>query len=278
MAMGSAEHDALREQVELYVLGALSAADRAAYEGHLATCDECATQVKALAPVAEALAHAVPQHEPSPALRERVLASVAGRSTVVEAPPAGGGRRRCCRGLRRLRRSFWLSASVCMRPAFGTASVRWRCACRKRPCVRSEPSVKWRISAIRLPMRSLSSRCSPRQTCSASICRANRARRRRRHARSGAGRAGSCSRRPIFRSAPAGKTYQLWVLTKQPAPISAGLFKPDAQGRVAAVFETPTNLPQPVGMAVTIEPEGGVQLRPATSISSGCRRMASRVR
>jgi anti-sigma-K factor RskA len=59
-------------------------------------------------------------------------------------------------------------------------------------------------------------------------------------------------------AAPPGKTYQLWVLTKQPAPISAGLFKPDPQGRVAAVFETPPDLPQPIGMAVTIEPDGGV--------------------
>ena len=57
---------------------------------------------------------------------------------------------------------------------------------------------------------------------------------------------------------PAGKTYQLWVLTKQPAPISAGVFKPDAGGRVTSMFETPVDLPQPVGMAVTIEPEGGV--------------------
>jgi anti-sigma-K factor RskA len=58
--------------------------------------------------------------------------------------------------------------------------------------------------------------------------------------------------------APAGKTYQLWVLTAQPAPISAGLFKPDASGRVDAVFETPVDLPQPIGMAVTIEQDGGV--------------------
>jgi hypothetical protein len=59
-------------------------------------------------------------------------------------------------------------------------------------------------------------------------------------------------------AAPAGKTYQLWVLTKQPAPISAGLFKPDPSGRVDAVFETPSDLPQPIGMAVTIEQDGGV--------------------
>jgi anti-sigma-K factor RskA len=58
-------------------------------------------------------------------------------------------------------------------------------------------------------------------------------------------------------SLPAGKTYQLWVVTSQ-APISAGLLTPDAQGSVSGVFATPPDIPQPVAMAVTIEPEGGV--------------------
>ena len=36
------------------------------------------------------------------------------------------------------------------------------------------------------------------------------------------------------------------------------LMKPDANGRVSAIFETPQDLPKPVAMAVTLEPEGGV--------------------
>ena len=59
-------------------------------------------------------------------------------------------------------------------------------------------------------------------------------------------------------AAPAGRTYQLWVLTARPAPTSAGLLKPDSNGRVSAVFATPSDLPNPVAMAVTLEPEGGV--------------------
>jgi anti-sigma-K factor RskA len=57
---------------------------------------------------------------------------------------------------------------------------------------------------------------------------------------------------------PAGRTYQMWVLTAQPAPISAGLLKPDPNGRASAMFETPVDIAQPTAMAVTIEPEGGV--------------------
>ena len=57
---------------------------------------------------------------------------------------------------------------------------------------------------------------------------------------------------------PPGRAYQLWVLTAQPAPISAGMLRPDAGGRVHARFDTPSDLPRPIAMAVTLEPEGGV--------------------
>jgi anti-sigma-K factor RskA len=56
---------------------------------------------------------------------------------------------------------------------------------------------------------------------------------------------------------PPGRTYQLWVVTPQ-APISAGLLRPDSQGSVSGTFATPVDIPTPVAMAVTIEPEGGV--------------------
>jgi hypothetical protein len=56
---------------------------------------------------------------------------------------------------------------------------------------------------------------------------------------------------------PPGRTYQLWVVTAQ-APLSAGLLRPDAQGGVNGTFATPQDIPQPVAMAVTIEPDGGV--------------------
>jgi hypothetical protein len=34
--------------------------------------------------------------------------------------------------------------------------------------------------------------------------------------------------------------------------------KPDANGRVNTIFDTPPDLPKPVAMAVTLEPDGGV--------------------
>ena len=56
---------------------------------------------------------------------------------------------------------------------------------------------------------------------------------------------------------PAGRTYQLWYLTAN-SPVSAGLFAPDTTGAIAAAFDAPPPGPAPIGLAVSLEPEGGV--------------------
>jgi hypothetical protein len=55
---------------------------------------------------------------------------------------------------------------------------------------------------------------------------------------------------------PSDRTYQVWYLTRG-APISAGLIKPNADGGATARFDLP-NAAEPVGMAVSLEPDGGV--------------------
>jgi anti-sigma-K factor RskA len=56
---------------------------------------------------------------------------------------------------------------------------------------------------------------------------------------------------------PAGRVYQVWVVTGS-GPISAGLLEPDASGGGLRVFSTPPDIPAPVAVAVTLEPAGGV--------------------
>jgi len=56
---------------------------------------------------------------------------------------------------------------------------------------------------------------------------------------------------------PAGRVYQVWVVTAQ-APVSAGLLTPDASGGGSVYFETPVDILPPVAVAVTLEPAGGV--------------------
>jgi len=83
----TAEHERLASWDGAYVLGALSAADRAAFENHLSTCAECREAVAELAPTAGLLSRLsadraraidastgpVPVVLPDPSLRGRVV-------------------------------------------------------------------------------------------------------------------------------------------------------------------------------------------------------------
>jgi anti-sigma-K factor RskA len=260
MAMSSAEHDELREQAELYVLGALPPVDRDAFEAHLASCAECTASVKSLSPVTHALAYVAPQHEPPSALRARVVHSVSG-APLKAAPTPRPIAARPSTALP------WLAAaaSLVLAAALGMYSL----------------NLRSRIGALELRLQEATDRATAGERQLADLRRvADDAQSQlavlvapdlQRIDLAGQPRAPQASARAFWSrsrglvftasnlpAAPAGKTYQLWVLTKQPAPISAGLFKPDPQGRVAAVFETPLELPQPIGMAVTLEQDGGV--------------------
>ena len=57
--------------------------------------------------------------------------------------------------------------------------------------------------------------------------------------------------------APAGKAYQVWVVTAQ-MPISAGLLTTDPTGVGTQYYYTPPDIAAPVAVAVTLEPSGGV--------------------
>jgi anti-sigma-K factor RskA len=58
--------------------------------------------------------------------------------------------------------------------------------------------------------------------------------------------------------APAGKVYQLWFVLAAPgAPVSAGLIPTDSAGRGIASMPLPSGLRKVAAAAITLEPEGG---------------------
>src|SRR5262249_44281438 len=85
MSTGETDHDALREQLPLSAIGALTGEERAVVESHVRTCEACAAEVALFAPVSGALAQIVPPHDPPPDLRARILASTGAR--VIAMPP-----------------------------------------------------------------------------------------------------------------------------------------------------------------------------------------------
>ncbi len=57
--------------------------------------------------------------------------------------------------------------------------------------------------------------------------------------------------------APAGKTYELWVIPKSGAPKPSGLFQSSAQGDAVYLREGAVDLGSTGAIAVTVEPEAG---------------------
>lgn len=238
-----------------YVLGALDAAERRAFEAHLRTCAVCIEEVRSLRPVADSLAHAVPQHTPKPELRARVLNEVTGvRSTALRTAPP------------RAHAIGWLplAAAIVVAVALGAYALQ----------------LQGRISTLETRVNNAEARAAAAERESISARRvagdaelayailAAPDAVKIDLAGKGSGSAAtgramwSRARGMVFTAtdlptAPPNKVYQVWVITGN-TPRSAGLLTTDASGRGAAVFQTPADIPTPETVAVTLEDAGGV--------------------
>jgi anti-sigma-K factor RskA len=230
------DHESLRELSGAYALGLLTLAERREFEAHLATCAECAQEIRELAVVTESLGRMVDPRDPPARLRAQILraAGAAPLDSARGRPPAKD------RGVLAAAVPSWLllAASIALLAVGGYAVI-----------------LRGRVSATEATARH-----TERILAATDVKRVDLA---GQDAAPGAsGRAfWSRSNGVMFTAAglpalPKGKVYQLWVVTKT-APLSAGLLTPDGSGRVTAVADMPADV-EPVAVAVTIEPEGGV--------------------
>jgi anti-sigma-K factor RskA len=248
-------HEELKELTGAYVLGVLSDAERETLERHLATCPDCAREIRELNAVATGLAHAVPQVDPPAALRDRVLRAVtATAAESTTAPPS----------LPRNNAPVWLAIAASIAAvALGLYSV----------------TLRQRIDALQAQLRDATARAEgverELQIARASADRAGRiaaileAPDVRRidlagqpSAPGAAGRAfWSPTRGLVFTAAnlpppPPGRQYQLWVIPPgSTTPISAGLL--EGVGQTLTVVD-PSTAARVGAVAVSIEPAGGV--------------------
>jgi anti-sigma-K factor RskA len=241
-------HHQLADQAAAYSLGALSAAERVEFEAHLAVCAVCAAEVRSFAPIGWALALAVSPATPS----AKALAG-----------PAWSPALRPLRTLRSL--SYALAASIALAIALGgyAAQLRGRVSTLETRL----HDATLRADAGERQMADLRRTAFEAQSTVAVLAAPDLVRidlAGQPAAPSAAARAlWSRSRGLVFTATnlpapPPGRAYQLWVLTAQPAPMSAGMLTIDANGRVAVMIPTPVDMPAPVAMAVTLEPAAGV--------------------
>ena len=251
----SQPHSDLKREASAYVLDSLDAADRASFEAHLSECDECAAEVRSLRPVALALAQSVLRPIPPPELRRRVLASLTvGAATYVKSPPV------------ETRRRTWLPLAATLIVAAGAGLYAARLQIRvsdlearlQQALVQASMADR-AVAEARLVGAQL--QASMGVLAAPDVVRIDLA--GQPTAPQARGRAlWSRGRGMVFTAAalpplPAGRVYQVWVVTP-PGPVSAGLLAPDAAGACLAFFETPPDIPPPTAVAVTIEPAGGL--------------------
>jgi anti-sigma-K factor RskA len=264
--MADLEHDALRESAALYVLGTLGAEERAAFEAHVRECAMCAADVRAFRAVADGLPYTLPQIDPPASLRDRVLAVAREGDTAAPSAsraPSDAARRA---PLRWRSAPAWLSAAallvICVGAGVYALSLRQRLGRVEEQlhdaiarltrseqqlavATRAAAGIQTRLAVLTAPdLKQVTLAGQPPAPGAAGRAFWSRSR----------GLVFAASDLPVL---PAGRTYQLWYLTAG-APVSAGVFKPDETGRAAVTGESPSATLSPTGLAVSIEPEGGV--------------------
>ncbi len=239
-------HETYLELAAAHALGALDAVERAAFEAHLVTCQECRAAVADYSNVAGMLALAVPAAAPQDgaALRSRI---VQGARAVRPISSAGSAP---------TRRSMapWLAAAACLAIAVVSA-VAWKkdaalagrlqvelAAAREGIAKRDSTIAAFfgpevHVVSLSEPEQKPRMRVYWNHTSNLFIVTAFNVER-----------------------APEGKTYQLWALVKGKAPISMGTFNTDATGHATATIHVASNVLDAGHIdncALTLEPAGG---------------------
>lgn len=254
------------EQTAPYALGALDDDERASFERHLATCAQCAAEVRELQEVAGLLATAAKPVTPPAALRDRILADARAVRPISAAPqlpqaPAAAPKvdsyqSTAIRGTVRSRPSLipWLAAAAAIIVAV-SISMRERNA---------RAGMEQQIASIRATLDSTGAALRDRDSLVASLVGPDV----QAVSVSGTGPQPSAkyfldkrASRIVFVAnalppAKAGRIYQLWGIEAGRPPVSLGTFNTDSSGRALASLSVPPGLRIAV-TAVTDEPSGG---------------------
>ena len=240
------------EHYEAYALGALESEDLTALEAHLRSgCPRCAAGVARARWVVSQLAYLAPPVEPPAALRARVLAAAAQDSASAQPEPAP---------VRAPMIPMWAWAGVAALFLFSLyagwqaretrqqlAALEAQLAEQRRlnEQLVAEQSVFEQVRAILNSPETKQLQLKPAEATFPQI-------RASWHERLGV--VLTAAHMPLPAS---DRAYQLWVVPKQGAPISAGVFRPNASGQVLHINVPPATFANAAALAITDEPAAG---------------------
>jgi anti-sigma-K factor RskA len=258
------------EHAASYVLDALDADERAAFESHLADCDTCRALVDEYREVTGMLAHGTSPVAPPASLRDRVLREAkqvrpigsAARPDEIRAAAPSTPARPASFG--RPSRAPWLAAAAAIVLALGAvyfyASERSRRdAVEQALAERAQDVLAQRtradsLAAALVPRDSLLGTLLSPDVRTATLASTGRAPSMRLFWDPARGR--MILTAFDLQPAPAGRTYQLWGIADGAQPVSLGTFNtgPSGQAAVALAFDPALRFSV---SAVTEEPTGG---------------------
>ena len=211
-----------------YALDALDADEREVFDGHLAGCPDCQAEVDA---IRETLVGVAPAVQPPPALREAVLAAVAAEPKPAVATPRPA-RRAEIRFARERRRRRWL-AGLAAAAVVAAVVLTWRPWASEAPP--AAPSAVTQVLEAPDAQRYAGPAGGP---VTASVVRS-----------AAEGRSVLVPDR--LPDPGPGKTYQMWFVPPQGAPVSAGLLS----GTAPVLLEGGGQ--DAAAVALSVEPAGG---------------------
>ena len=261
----------LGESYEAYALGALEGEEREAIERHLARgCAACTAGVAQARWVVAQLAALAPDAEPPEELRARILAAAAasadaraGAGSATGAEPRGATSIASARGTRRPRPSAvpawaWAVAAALLLATGYSAWQTRRLDRQLESAARELRQGQARQAAIESEREHYE---MAMQILSAQDTKALRLTSKK-AAMPPVQAYWSPKMGLLVMSAgmpqmPSSMTLQLWMVPKKGAPMSVGIFRPDAAGHVMLVAATGAPITEIAALAISEEPAGG---------------------
>lgn len=239
-------HEQFADDLALYALEELSAADHQEFDEHLETCASCRRELQALRGDLALLALSSSGPKPPVRSRDRLLEAIA------QEPRRGGA----AAGARRSGWWAWIPALAALGMLFITVGV-WKTNTRLKDQM-AEMSNRYQDQSVQLAQaRENLHLLTSTDAMHVSLTPQNAAK----HPSATAIYSSNQKRVLLMASnlppVPEGKAYELWLIPMKGAPMPAGVFKPDEHGN-AMMMDHP--MPEGVeakAFAITMENEAG---------------------